>query len=130
MRKVFSSHKTCIRTGFWRTKNLKDFLLSRRSLVSIELIALVVMCRAAFDVIERSVMLVTIFYFQRNVLKAWLQERAIKSDNRDLAAQITSFIVPYVHSVINSLLDHQLNSGLGYPTTRVTLNRKRGRAFW
>ena len=47
-------------------------------------------------------MLVTIFYFQRNVSKAWLQARAIKSDNHYLAAQITSFIVPHVHSVINS----------------------------
>ena len=77
---------------------------------------------------ERSVMLAKIFYFQRNVLKAW--GRAIKSDKHCLAAQTTSFIVPYVHSVINSVLDHQLNSGLNYPTTRVTSNRKRGRAIW
>ena len=27
MKKVFSSNKTCIRTGFWRTKNLKDLLV-------------------------------------------------------------------------------------------------------
>ena len=99
-------------------------------MMSIELIELVVMPWATFDVIKRSVMLVTIFYFQRNVLKAWLQERAAKSDNHYLAAQITSIIVLYVHSVINCVLDHQLNSGLGYPTTRVTLNRKRGRAIW
>ena len=98
--------------------------------MSIELIALVVMHWAAFDVVERSVMLVTIFDFQRNVLKAWLQGRAIKSDNRYLATQITSFIVPYVHSVINSVLDHQLNSGLGYPSTRVTSNRNKRRAVW
>ena len=98
--------------------------------MSIVLRALVVMPWAAFDVIERSVMLATIFYFQRNVLKAWLQQRAIKSDKHYLAAQTTSFIVPYVHSVINSVLDHQLNSGLDYPTTRVTSNRKRGRAVW
>ena len=96
--------------------------------MSIEFIVLVVMLWAAFDVIERSLMLVTIFYFQRNVLKAWLQERAMKSDNHYLAAQITSFIVPYVHSVINSVLGHQLNSGLGYPTTRVISNRQKGRA--
>ena len=85
---------------------------------------------AAFDVIEMSVMLATIFYFQRNVLKAWLQGRAIKSDKHYLAAQSTSFIVPYVHSVINSVFDHQLNSRLDYPTTSVTSNRKRGRAVW
>ena len=75
-------------------------------------------------------MLVTIFYFQQNIFKAWLQGRATKSDKHYLATQITSFIVPYVHSVINSVLDHQLNSGLGYPITRITLNRKRGRAVW
>ena len=75
-------------------------------------------------------MLVTIFYFQRNVSKAWLQARAIKSDNHYLAAQITSFIVPHVHSVINSVLVHQLNFGLDYPTTKVTLSRKRERAVW
>ena len=85
---------------------------------------------AAFEVIERSVMLATIFYFQQNILKAWLQGRAIKSDKHYLAAQTTSFIVPYVHSVINSVLDHQLNSRLDYPTTRVTSNRKRGSAVW
>ena len=106
------------------------FLFPQRSLMSIVLRALVVMPWAAFDVIERSVMLATIFYFQRNILKAWLQERAIKSDKHCLAAQITSFIVPYVHSVISSVFDHQLNSGLDYPTTRVTSNRKRGRAVW
>ena len=83
---------------------------------------------AAFDVIDRSVMLVTIFYFQRNVLKAWLQARAIRSNNHYLAAQITSSIVPYVQYVINSVLVHRLNFRLDYPTTRVTLSRKRGRA--
>ena len=85
---------------------------------------------AAFNVIERSLMLVTIFYFQQNVLKVSLQGRAIKSDNHYLATQITSFIVPYVHSLTNSVLDRQLNSGLGYPTIRVTSNRKRRRAVW
>ena len=96
----------------------------------IELIELVVILWAAFDEIDRSVMLVTIFYFQRNVLKAWLQARAIKSDNHYLVAQIKSFIVPYVQFVINSVLVHRLNSGLDYPTTRVTLSRRRGRAVW
>ena len=83
---------------------------------------------ASFDMIERFVMLATILYFQQNVLKAWLQRRAIKSDKHYLAAQTTSFIGPCAHSVINSVLDHQLNSGLDYPTNRVTSNRKRGRA--
>ena len=101
MQKVFSSNKMCIRTGFHRTKNLIDFLVP--SAISD--------VNRADSVIERSVMLVTIFYFQRNVLKAWFQERAIKSDNHYLAAQITSFIVPYVQFVINSVLGHQLNSG-------------------
>ena len=104
------------------------FLFPRHSLMLIELMELVVILWAAFDVIDRSVMLVTIFYFQQNVLKAWLQARAIRSDNHYLAAQITSFIVPYVQYVINSVLVHRLNSGLHYPTTRVTLSRERGHA--
>ena len=91
----------------------------------IELMELVVILWAAFDVIDRSVMLVTIFYFQRNVLKAWLQARTIRSDNHYLAAQITSFIVPYVQYVINSVLVHRLNSRLDYPTTRVTIKQKK-----
>ena len=70
--------------------------------MSIVLRASMVMPWAAFDVIERSVMLATIFYFQRNVLKAWLQGRALKSDKYYLAAQTTSFIVPYAYSVIGS----------------------------
>ena len=79
MKKIFSSNKTCIRTGFHRTKNLKIFLFPRHSLMLIELIELAVILWGAFDVVDRSVMLVTIFYLQRNVLKAWLQARAIKS---------------------------------------------------
>ena len=130
MKKVFNSNKTCIRTGFRRTKNLKDLLVPSHSLMLIELMELVVILWAAFDLIDRSVMLVTIFYFQRNVLKAWLKARAIRSDSHYLAAQITSSIVPYVQYIINSVLVHQLNSGLDYPTTRVTLSRKRGRAVW
>ena len=61
--------------------------------MSIVLRALVVMPWAVFDLIERSVMLATIFYFQRNILKAWLQGQAIKSGKHYLAAQTTSFIV-------------------------------------
>ena len=98
--------------------------------MSIVLRASEVMPWAAFDVIERFVMLATIFYFQQNVLKARLQGRAIKSDKHYLAPQTASFIVPYAHSVIISVLGHQLNSGLNYQTTRVTSNRKRGRAIW
>ena len=63
-------------------------------------------------------------------MSEWLQARAIKSDNHYPATQITSFIVPYVQFVTNSVLVHWLNSGLDYPTTRVTLGRKRGRAIW
>ena len=98
--------------------------------MSIVVKVLVAMLWAAFNVIERSLMLVTVFYFQQNILKVSLQGGAIKSDNHYLATQITSFIVPYVHSLTNSVLDRQLNSGLGYPTIRVTSNRKRRRAVW
>ena len=60
----------------------------------------------------------------------WLQEKVIKSDNHYLTAQITSFIVLCVCSVIGSVLGRQLIFRLDFPTTRVILSRKRGRAVW
>ena len=64
MKKVFSSSKTCIRTGFQRTKNLKDLLVPSALPYVNSVEVSVVMHWAAFNVIERSVMFATIFYFQ------------------------------------------------------------------
>ena len=73
-------------------------------------------------------MLDTIFYSHQTGSKAWQQEKVIKSDIRYLAAQITLFIVLYVCSVIDSVLGRQSIFVLDFPTTRVILSRKRGRA--
>ena len=73
-------------------------------------------------------MLATIFYSNKTGSKVWQQEKVIKSDIRYLAAQITLFIVLYVCSVIDSALGRQLIFVLDFPTTRVILSRKRGRA--
>ena len=55
-------------------------------------------------------------------------QSVIKSNIRYLAVQVTSFIVLYVCSVIDIVLDRQLILVLDFPTTRVILSRKRGRA--
>ena len=86
------------------------------------------MSQVVFDVIARFVMLATIFYSHQTRSKVWQLEKVIKSDIRYLAAQITLFIVLYVCSVIDSVLGRQSIFVLGFPTTRVTLSRKRGRA--
>ena len=88
------------------------------------------MPQAVLDVIERFAMLATMFYSLQNGSKVWLQENFTKSDNHYLAAQITSFIVLHVCSVTDSVLGHQLIFGFDFPTTRVILSRKRGRAVW
>ena len=75
-------------------------------------------------------MLATIFYSHKKGLKVWQQEKVIKSGIHYLATQITSFIVVYVCSVIDSVLGCQLILLLDFPTTRVILSRKRGRAVW
>ena len=49
----------------------------------------------------------------------------MKSDKHYLAAQITSFIVLRVCSVINNVLVCQLIFGLNFPNVRVILSRKR-----
>ena len=125
MKKVFSNDKTRIRTGFRRKKNLKDLLvpsalpdLNRTDTLNSDV----------FDVIVRFVMLATIFYSHQTGSKVWQQENVIKSDIRYLATQITLFIVLDVCSVIDSVLGRQLIFVLDFPTTRVILSRKRGRA--
>ena len=129
MKKVFSSNKTCIRTCFRRTKNLKDLLVpsalpdvDRVDRVSSDTLGCFLCDRQVCDACHN-------FLLPAKRIKS-VVIRAIRSDNHYLATQITSFIVPYVQFVINSVLVHQLNSRLDYPTTRVTLSRKRGRAVW
>ena len=132
MEKVFSNDKTRIRTGFRRTKNLKDLLvpsalpdLNRTDTLNSDVVGCF---RCDRKVLVRcKVMLATIFYSQTGS-KVWQQEKVIKSDIRYLAAQITLFIVLYVCSVIDSVLGRELIFVLDFPTTRVILSRKRGRA--
>ena len=64
------------------------------------------------------------------MIKSVVTGKVTKSDNHYLAAQITSFIVPRVCSVTDSVLGCQLIFGLDLPTTGVILSRKRGRAVW
>ena len=97
MKKVFSSNKTCIRTGFRKTKNLKDLLVPSAFPDSERVESVSSDAMGCFRCNPKPV---TIFYFQRILSKEWLQARAIKSDNHYLATQITSCIVPHVHSVI------------------------------
>ena len=66
-------------------------------------------------------MLATTSYSHQEGSKVWSQEKVIKSDNHYLTAQITSFIVLRVCSVIDSVLGRQLIFGIDFPTTRVIL---------
>ena len=75
-------------------------------------------------------MLATIFYSHEKRIESVATGKAIKSDIRYLAAQITSFIALYVCSVIDSVLGRQVIFVLDFPTTGVMLSRKRGRAVW
>ena len=68
MRKVFSQDKTCIRTGFRRTKNRKDMISSVQPVITPRLIIQVVS-----NAIARFVMLVKTFYFPIVALLVLLQ---------------------------------------------------------
>ena len=126
MKKVFSSSKTCIRTGFRRTKNLKGFLVPSAlpevnsvESVSSDALSCFRCDRKVCDACHN-------FLLPAKRIKSVVTGKSYKIRQ---ALSCRTFIVPYAHSVINSVLDHQLNSGLDYPTTRVISNRKRGRAF-
>ena len=98
MKKVFSSNKTCIRTGFWRTKNLKDLLPSVLSHVnSAESVSSDAL--GCFRCDQKVCCLPQFSTPSKTYQKRPLQGRAIKSDNHYLATQITSFIVPYVYTL-------------------------------
>ena len=130
MKKVFSDDKTLIRTGFRRTKSIKDLLvpsalpdLNRTDNLNSD----VVSCfRCACKVCDAS----HNFLLPSNRIKSVATGKVIKSDIRYLAAQITLFIVLYVCSVIDSVLGCQSIFTLDFPTTRVILSRERGRAIW
>ena len=77
MKKVFSSNKTFIRTGFRKTKNLKDLLVPSAFLDVDRVDSVSSDAMGCFRCGRRSVVLVTTLYSQRNVLKAWLQSKAI-----------------------------------------------------
>ena len=131
MKKVFSNDKTRIRTSFRRTKNLKDLLLpsalpylNRTETLNSDNVGCFRCDRKVCDACHY------FFYSHETGSKVWQQEKAIKSDIRYLAAQITLFIVLYVSSVIDSVLGCQLIFVLDFPTTRVILSRKRERVVY
>ena len=128
MKKVFSNDKTRIRTGFRRTKTLKDLLVpsalpdfNRTDNLNSDVVGCFRCDRKICDACHN-------FLLPLTGSKVWQQEKVIKSDIRYLAAQITLFIVLYVCSVIDSMLGRQSIFVLDFPTTRVILSRKRGRA--
>ena len=130
IKKIFSNDKTRIRTGFRRTKNLKDLLvplalpdLNRVDTLNSDATGCFRYNRKVCDACYN-------FYSHQKGSKVWLQEKVTKSDKHYLAAQITSFIVLRVSFVTDSVLGRQLIFGLDFPTTRVILSRKRGRAIW
>ena len=129
MKKVFSNDKTRIRTGFRRTKNLKDLLvpsalpdLNRTDTLNSDVAGCFRCDRKVCDACHN-------FLLPSNRIKSVATGKVIKSDIRYLAARITLFIVLYVCSVINSVLGRQLIFVLDFPTTRVILSRKRGCAL-
>ena len=88
MEKVFSSNKTCIRTGFWRTKILKDLLPSALSDVnSAESVSSDAL--GCFRCDQKVCCLPQFSTPSKTYQKHPLQGRATKSDNHYLATQIT-----------------------------------------
>ena len=119
MKKVFSNDKTRIRTGFRRTKNLKDLLvpsalpdLNRTYTLNSEVVGCFRCDRKVCDACHN-------FLLPSNRIKVWQQEKVIKSDIRYLAAQITLFIVLYVCPVIDIVLSRHLIFMIDFPTTRI-----------
>ena len=130
MKKVFSNDKTRIRTCVCRTKNLKDLLvpsalpyLNRVDSLNSDIVGCFRYNRKVYDACHN-------FLLPSNRIKSVVTGKIIKSDIRYLATLITLFIVLYVCSVIDSVLGRQLIFVLDFPTTRVILSRKRGRAVW
>ena len=128
MKKVFSNDKTCIRTGFRGTKNLRDLVvnsapsdLNRTDTLNSDVVGYLRCDRKVCDACHN-------FYSHQTGSKVWQQEKVIKSDACYLTAQITLFIVLYVCSVTDSVLGRQLIFMLDFPASRVILSRKRGRA--
>ena len=130
MKKVFSNDKTHIRTGFRRTKNLKDLPvpsalpdLNRVDTLNSDVVGRFRCNRKVCDACHN-------FLLSSKRIKSVATGKVTKSDICYLAAQITSFIALYVCSVMDSVLGRQLIFVLDFPTTRVILSRKRGRAVW
>ena len=117
MRKVFRQDKTCIRTGFHKTKNLKDMLVkSSVQTVTTPQIDNQVVSNA----ITRFVMLIKTFYFPTDVLLVLLQVKVIKLDNTCLVGLILSSIALFVKNVIDSMSVQPLILDAVRPTIRAT----------
>ena len=117
MRKAFSQDNTYIRTGFRRTKNLKDMLV--KSSVQPVTTPLMII-QAVSNAVARFVMPVKTSYFPIDVLLVLLQVKVTKLDNTCLVALILSSIVLFVKNVIDSVLVQPLILDAGCPTIRTT----------
>ena len=117
MRKVFSLDKTCIRTGFRRTKNLKDMLV--KSSVQLLLCPRLII-QVVSNAIARFLMLVNSFYFPIDVLLVLLQVKVTKLDNTCLVGLILSSIALFIKNVIDSVSVQPLFLDAVCPTIRVT----------
>ena len=124
MKKVFSNDKTHIRTGFRRMKTLKNLLvpsalpdLNRVDTLNSDVVGCFRCNCKVYDACHN-------FLLRVKGSKMWQQEKVIKLDIHYLAAQITSCIVLYVCSVIDSVLGRQLIFVLDFPAPRVILSRK------
>ena len=93
MREVFSQDKTCIRTGFHRTKDLKDMLV-QSSVQPVTMPRLII--QVVLKTIARFVMLVKTFHFPIDVLLVLSLVKITKLDSTCLVGLILSFIVLFV----------------------------------
>ena len=81
MMKLFGDDKVQIRTGFHRTKNLKDLLVPSSLPDKVQEIVLTVTISVVIDAIDGYVMLVKTSWSLRNVLKVLSHVIVIKSDS-------------------------------------------------
>ena len=88
MKKVFSDDKTRIRTGFRRTKNLRDLLVPSALPDLNEVGTLNSDATGCFRCNRKVCDACHNIYSHQKGSKVWLQEKVTKSDNHYLATQI------------------------------------------
>ena len=119
MRKVFSQDNTCIRTGFRRTKNLKDMLV-KSSARPVTTTTPLIDNPGCFNAIARFLMPVKTFYFPIDVLVVLLQVKVTKLDNTCLVGLILSSTALFVKNVIDSVSVQSSILDAGCSTVRAT----------